>query len=127
MKFQELVKDYRTNLRLSLRQFCLELDLDPSNWSKVERGINPPPKDKTLLNQIAEILKIDEKQKNELFDAAAAERAEIPEDLASNEKLIPLLPAFFRVMRGDEHTPEEIRSLIEEVRKINSPDPFDRQ
>ncbi|MFT5466346.1 MAG: transcriptional regulator with XRE-family HTH domain [Verrucomicrobiales bacterium] len=43
MTFGELIKDLRIEKRLMLRQFCQQLGLDPCNWSKIERGLTPPP------------------------------------------------------------------------------------
>ncbi len=34
---------------LTLRQCCELLGVDPSNWSKLERGITPAPKDPAIV------------------------------------------------------------------------------
>ena len=49
MSFGDLVKDLRIAQQKTLRQFCLEHGHDPSNWSKIERGINTPPQDEKTL------------------------------------------------------------------------------
>ena len=49
MSFAELVKTLRRAQQKNLRQFCREHGHDPSNWSKVERGVNAPPKDQKTI------------------------------------------------------------------------------
>ena len=58
--FGELIKKIRTEKRLGLREFCLAADFDPSNWSKVERGVSSPPQDQKILNRIVAILGLPE-------------------------------------------------------------------
>lgn len=104
---------------MSLRQFCIAAQLDPSNWSKIERGIIPPPKDADTLERITQVLELNEDEKQKYYDAVAAARAEIPADLASDEKIVSQLPAFFRAIR--ERNSEELKQLVEAVREINTP------
>jgi len=53
MNFGETVKNMRIAQQKTLRQFCNEHGLDPSNWSKVERNVNPPPKEEATLAGLA--------------------------------------------------------------------------
>ena len=48
MSFGELVKNLRISQQKTLRQFCNEHGLDPSNWSKIERNVNLPPRDAAI-------------------------------------------------------------------------------
>jgi len=48
-KFGEYIKDLRVEKEITLREFCKTAGLDPSNWSKIERGIHTPPKSKEVL------------------------------------------------------------------------------
>ncbi len=43
--FGDYLKSRRLERDLTLRDFCRSAGEDPSNWSKVERGILPPPTD----------------------------------------------------------------------------------
>ena len=52
--FGEFVRQIRERRRLGLREFCLEHGHDSSNWSKVERGVLPPPRDEEILRTWAE-------------------------------------------------------------------------
>lgn len=120
--FNAKVKSLRLQKRLTLRDFCNQVGLDPSNWSKVERGINPPPGDVTLLERLAAFFGLNEHERLEFIDDAAIQRREIPPDVADNSVLQRALPAFFRAARGHELTPEELSGLAEDIRKLHSPD-----
>jgi len=122
MKFGELIKDLRIAKELTLRQCCLELDVDPSNWSKMERGVTPPPKDGRLLEHWAKFFDLVEDQKQAFLDLASLARQEIPADIASDETVIAALPAFFRAVRGHELEGERLKQFIEDLRAVHSPD-----
>jgi len=120
--FSETIKQLRIANRLTLRDFCSKVGLDASNWSKVERGVNPPPGDIATLERIANCLGLAKDKKTDLFDLAAASRKEIPADLAENAILLKALPAFFRAARGHKLTPEKIQEFAQEVLKLNKRD-----
>ena len=125
MTFGELVKDMRIAQGKTLRQFCVEHELDPSNWSKVERGINPPPKDERTLDRWAKALGL--KQETDewqaFMDQADIARGQIPREIMSDAKLLDKLPVFFRTVRGAELTEAELDAFIDEVRKLHTRDP----
>jgi len=120
--FASLVKDLRIAKRLTLRQFCQQLGLDPSNWSKVERAVNPPPGDARLLESLAQFFGLSGEAKQAFFDAASLARREIPADLSENELLIKTLPAFFRAARGHELSETELAAFAADVRRLQQPD-----
>jgi len=120
--FNKTIKQYRINKRLTLRDFCSQIGLDASNWSKVERGINPPPGDIDTLERIARFLELQKEQKNDLFDLAATARKELPVDLADDAILLKALPAFFRAARGHQLTPEKIQEFAQDVLRLNKRD-----
>jgi len=124
MKFGDMVKDLRVAQCKTLRQFCLENNLDPSNWSKVERNINPPPRDHETLAKWAMMLGItedSEKWKEFMINADIA-RGEIPREIMSNEQLLAKLPVFFRTVTGQPLTEEKLDRLIEQIRSCISKD-----
>ncbi len=123
MKFNETIKTARISRRLGLREFCSQLGLDPSNWSKVERGVNPPPRDVAILSQVADLLEISGAQRQELFDAASLARNELPSDILEREGVVSKLPAFFRAMRGEEPDETELASMIDDIRALYRADP----
>lgn len=125
MRFGALVKKLRLEKQLTLRKFCLELHLDPSNWSKIERGVNSPPRDPDIILEWADFFEIEGEKRQEFVDAASVARQEIPADLVTDEELVAQLPAFFRAIRNTEPTSEKsLKEFVRDVQKTNSPDPI---
>jgi len=91
--FGEFVKKERLKRDLGLREFCRALAFDASNWSKVERGILPPPQDEGRLKEIANLLGIDEKSEKwqELKDTANIDAGIIPKDFLSDGEVLKSL------------------------------------
>ena len=110
--FGEFIKNLRIERRMTLREFCRSAKLDPSNWSRIERGLAPPPKSKAVLQGIAEMLKVEEgsEKYHTLFDLAAI--SHIPIDLLSDEQVLDKLPVFFRTIRGEKPSRKELEELI---------------
>ncbi|MGA2747316.1 MAG: helix-turn-helix transcriptional regulator [Verrucomicrobiota bacterium] len=121
MRFGELIKNLRIEKELTLRQCCAELRVDPSNWSKMERGVTPPPKDPDELRRWAKFFGLSGDKKQEFTDLAALARQEIPPDLASDEVVIAALPAFFRAVRGHDLEGDRLKEFIEDLRAVHSP------
>jgi len=122
MNFGELIKELRIAKELTLRQCSSDLGVDPSNWSKMERGVTPPPKDSTILERWAKFFGLKGDARQEFLDRAALSRQEIPPDLASDETVIAALPAFFRAVRGRELEGERLTQFMEDLRAVHSPD-----
>ena len=120
--FNETIKSLRIQKKLTLRDFCAQNGLDPSNWSKVERGVNPPPGDITLLERLADFFGLAGAKKLSLMDEAALQRREIPADVADHAILQRALPAFFRAARGHELSEKELESLAEDIKKLHTAD-----
>ena len=121
-KFHQSAKSLRLAKRLTLRDFCERVGLEPSNWSKVESGINPLPGDVALLERLADFFGLTGDQKLSFMDEAALQRRDIPPDLADNTLLQRALPAFFRAARGHELTEAELHALASDIRKLHTPD-----
>lgn len=123
MRFGDLVKDLRIAQKKTLRQFCLDHGHDPSNWSKIERGINSPPRDEKTLERWAKQLglKAGGPQWQEFMDLADVARGEIPKHVLTDQELLKKLPVFFRSIRGAELTEAQLDDLIQKVREIHSP------
>ena len=114
--FGEYIQNLRITNRISLREFCRLTNIDPSNWSKVERGLLQPPKSKEILNEIAEALKIrkNTEEYQLLLDLAAI--SFIPEDLIEDKSIVENLPVFFRTIRGKNPTKSELEELIKLIK-----------
>ncbi len=117
--FGELVKERRSELGLTLREFCRRLGEDPSNWSKVERGILRPPQRREKLRHIADILDIEEGSAawEGLVDAAAIDAGDIPGYVMENREAYSALPVFFRTLGGKMLTADEIQRMVEQLIK----------
>jgi predicted nucleotidyltransferase len=120
-RFGEFVRARRAKLELPLRVFCEKNGIDPSNWSKIERGRLAPPQGETL-ERYAKALKLKKGSPDwfEFCDLAAAEAGRIPPDLAEGE-VASKLPVLFRALRERSKGQSRVisRTTIEEMaRKI---------
>lgn len=120
MNFADFTKTKRIAARLTLREFCRLLNIDPSNWSKVERGVSPPPADESFLKKLAKTLGLSHDDEAQLRDHAAISRGQIPADLQEGE-ILAKMPAFFRAIRGQEYDANDLQQMIEDVRKLHQP------
>ena len=109
-KLHEFLHEKRLEREITLRQFCRDLEVDPSNWSKIERGIAPAPKSKEFRERIAEVLALNTEEIATLNDLATIEF--IPEDLRPEEKILEKLPIFFRTGRGEKPSKKELEELL---------------
>jgi len=117
--FGEFIKGKRIEKGISLREFCKRIEIDASNWSKVERGLLAPPQDEEKLRKIAQMLgiKFGSSLWKEMKDKANIDAGIIPEDILTDEKVLNSLPLFFRTLRSEKPTPEELDKLIDMIRK----------
>lgn len=113
--FASFVRVKRIAAGLTLREFCRQTGFDASNWSKIERSLLTPPQSKNVLETIATVLKIESGSQDykELMDLAAL--ASVPQDLIEPE-ILDQLPVFFRTVRGEKPTEEELNTLITKIR-----------
>jgi transcriptional regulator with XRE-family HTH domain len=117
IKFGEFIKQKRLQQKITLREFCRLTGIDPSNWSKIEREMLSPPKSKLMLEEIAKILKIKKNSDDwyTLMDLAAI--TQIPRELLNNQSIVEKLPVFFRTLRGQKPTEEELDNLIKLIKE----------
>lgn len=117
--YGEFIKELRIKTEISLREFCKQIEMDASNWSKIERGRLAPPQDEEKLRKIARTLgiKIGSDTWKEMKDLANIDAGIIPEDIRSDEEVLKALPVFFRTVRSDKPTAEELDKLIDLIKK----------
>jgi len=115
--FGKYLKDLRIAKGLTLRKFCRKCGLDPSNASKVERGLLAPSRD--TVEKYARCLGLTEGSEGwfRLLDLHYVARQEIPSDLLSDEEVVSKLPVLFRTMRGERFREEKLDLLIERIRR----------
>ncbi len=95
--FGELMKTYRLEAGFSLREFCVSNGLDAGEHSKIERGrLAAPNRERVEMYADALGLQPGSDKWMALFDAAAAERGRIPDDILSDEEVVDKLPVLFR-------------------------------
>lgn len=121
MKFGEMVKNARIEMRLTLRECARELNVDCSNFSKIERGVTQAPLSQETLTAWADFFGIIGERRQEFFDAACASRNEYPPDISKDENLMAVMPAFLRLAR--ETPKEEIDALLAGIRSAHTPGP----
>ncbi len=114
--FGDFIKDRRTESRISLRAMSDAMGIDPSNYSKIERGrLQPPAPDK--LSEYRRLLAIvsGSEEDKEMERLASIGRGQIPPALLSDEQVMAKLPVFFRTLEGgpvDEALLEELYNAL---------------
>jgi len=115
--FGRFLKEMRVRKGLALREFCRLVNVDPSNWSKVERGLLPPPKSRKVVSDIANVLLLekDSDDWHTLFDLAAI--GNIPKDLLPSAKAEDKLTVFFRAARDENApSPKQYKAMVEALK-----------
>jgi len=72
LTFGKFIEERRKALGITLRGLAAELDIAPAYMSDIEKGRRYPPDKK--LDEIARILKLEGKEKNNMLDKAAMTR-----------------------------------------------------
>jgi len=119
INFGSYFEQLRQEQGLTLRMFCKKASCDPANISRMERGLIPPPKGREILEKYAEALNLVEGTSEwyKFFDLAAANHGIVPQDIMADAELVKVLPVFFRTLRGQKPTEEEMTKLAEKIRK----------
>lgn len=117
-QFGDFVKNRRAELEIGLREFCEQLGYDPSNWSKIERGIFQPPQDRELLERVGKVLQLSDNLAalQEMHDKADLDRGQLPKDITEDTYVMSMLPAVMRTIRETKPSSEEIDELIKLLR-----------
>ena len=124
MSFGSFIRDLREKQGMTLRRFCREHGHDPSNFSKIERGSLPPPRDGDTLAQLAGQLGIDRDSGTwtDFMIEASVSRGEIPPAIMGDEELRAALPALFGAMAGTGLTAEQLAELVAHVAREHGQD-----
>ena len=100
LEFHKYLKDMRVRYTSNTRKLCLILKLPHTAWSKIERGINPPPKP-TILKLFSRVVQCKSYEEVELF-ALAKRWKPSPNTNRPHELLVP--PAEVISILGDAST-----------------------
>lgn len=115
--FGSYIREKRTKAEIGLREAAEKIGIKPTYMSDIETGKRYPP-DKDKLEKIVNLLNMDQKEADIMYDLAGKERNETPPDLvdyiATNEKVRETL----RLAR-DKNIPnsdwDEIKNFIETI------------
>jgi len=120
--FGKFAKGLRIKKKMGLCEFCKKNNHDPSNWSKIERGILPPPKDEKKLQLWASQLGLEPGTGDwyTFFDLASVESDHSLSDMVKDRNFIKELPQLFRTIRGQKPMEEEMRNLAALARGIHA-------
>lgn len=116
--FGEFVKAKRLERGLGLREFCQRVPVDPSNFSKVERGkLESPQPGTAQFESICSVLTIlpGSEDHKEMERLASLQRGMIPPSALANQQIAAKLPAFFRTLDGTPISEEERQELIKMI------------
>lgn len=80
MVFGDYIRQVRIKKDIQMNDFARQLGISPAYWSRIERGMEKPPKDE-LIEQAAQILGID-------LDDAYAEANRLPPDLRDDVRQV---------------------------------------
>jgi transcriptional regulator with XRE-family HTH domain len=123
--FGGYLKHLRLERKLSLREFCQRVNVDPSNYSKLERGLLYPPDSRERLEVYERALGMepDSAEARELTRLAALGRGMIPPSILSDQELARKLPLFFRTLEGEPLNEEKLDEVVEMIREAWTHDP----
>ena len=115
-RFGAIIRERRSELRLSLRDCALQANMDFGNLSKIERGRMAPPQDPEVVDRLISALGLEGTDRaNVLRDAAALENGRIPAGALADEAVMAALPIFLRTAQNrqlDEATAEKLVDMI---------------
>lgn len=111
--FTDFIKERRLGLDLTLRQFSQNAGYDVAYISRLENGLITPPSDIDKLKALAKAYSIQLGSETwiEFSDLAAASRKTVPDDTFANPVVPRFLPVFYRKMRKDKLTEDDIKQL----------------
>ena len=120
MNTGKLIKQKREAAGISLRRFALLISVDPSNWSKVERGVLPFSMSKSKTALIAKVLGIKKagKEMLDFMDSLAISQNRIPDDIVKEQTMPYSIKQKFKEIREEIRIsapgikPEKFRNLL---------------
>ena len=106
--------ELRISTGFSLRKFCKKMNLDPGNWSRVERGVSKPPLEEEFYDKVKNIFNITSSKKEELISMAKTIRI-LPKELQETE-LMKHMPVMLRKVDGQPLKNNEIQGLVDWIK-----------
>lgn len=119
VSFGEFFKGLRLDNKMTLRGFCSKNGFDPSNVSKIERGIWPPPEADEDRMKYAKALALKKGTSNwdRFMDLAVAGTRTFKVRNVTDEEVLQKLPVLFRSVDKADLTPDQLDKIIKYVKK----------
>ena len=117
--FGEFFKNRRMSLGMTLRGFCSKNGFDPSNVSKIERGVWPPPEGDEDRKKYAQALGLRPGSPDwqRFMDLASAGTGTFKVRNVTDEDVLERLPVLFRSVDKADLSAEQLDRIIEFVKK----------
>lgn len=118
-QFGTFVHELRTRQQVTLRDFCEKHGFDKGNFSKLERGLLPPPQKREKLESYAKALGLEPGSDDwtEFFDRAYLDRDQLAREIIDDEEVLGLVPVLLRTVNNERLTAEQLQELIERIRR----------
>lgn len=119
--FGQYIRKKRMATGKTLREFCVEHDLDAAKISKIERCILPLPEEGDKLTHYARCLGITEGSDDwlEFFETAKTDAGRVADGVPANSESAAHLPLIFRTLKGQKLPGEQLDRLAHELEKLN--------
>lgn len=107
--FGEHIRRLRQEKRIGLREFCRRTNIDPSYWSKVERGLVTPAYDGALEVNLANALGLNYQEMKRVY--FYAKFCKLLGLARTKEDLKLMLPVFVHTVNGKKPTKKQLMEL----------------
>jgi transcriptional regulator with XRE-family HTH domain len=123
--FGAMVRALREARRIGFSEMVRRTGLDAGNYSKMERGLMPAPKDISKLAKVQAALELSEDsfEWRELLRLADLSRGDIPRSILTDKQLVGKLPALFRQLDEGPLADTEVEALIQKVVDAHTSEP----
>lgn len=116
--FGEFLQEMLIKQNMSLRELARKTGLDPSNLSKIERGVCFPPQKKETLEKMVKALGLNKVLKQHFSDLSRQVNSMLPEDLEDIKQNVAI-PLLLRTIEKRRLTYEETIQLAKAVEEEN--------
>lgn len=110
----------KPDVDISLRKLAENMDVSAPFWCDIEKNRKMPSMDLAKLNKLADILKLNSAEKNEMFDLAGKSRKELPADVnhyvLTNSNIVTAL----RTAKELNYSNADWKRMIEEMKNLKS-------
>ncbi len=117
MDFGVYFRELRLNSGQTLRNFCKNHGCNPSNISKLERGVLPPPKSKEKLMKYAKALGINNRSQAYSRLCALSKPPFNSASIISEREFVQMLPMHLTCAGGERFPQEQLGKLIALIKR----------